>query len=544
MIRENVESGNTSEALKKLIEFIDTIWSYKDELLSQRARIKDLEAGSDLGTVGAGDALIQENQLRWSTLQNCSDIEEELLRFFPEIKQKVKVSVEPFENQVILKLREKYDSIKKLFEGNSAIFFKGYEKNSTREVVLRVFKTHDFSYETDKVTQENLNTLLRLKHRNIIKVTSTELGGFPQYLVLEYINGTSLDHLIGYIPFTLHDSIELLEQLADALYYLHINGVAHKTVKPDKILIDRELKPVISPYEIFSSDKLSYSNLDLVESLLYSDPEVLKGNIDEPNDKSDQFALAAVAYEVLSGRPLFAQKSGDKNNLNVHDIFAERVRFFRVKKDRKEILSRLNLPKQYEAILDRMLSESPEDRFPSMYSVIQIIQSIKLELDEDMQIALSSFRRCVVRNPEFTVDFYQRLLQDPSDDDPLRNIKKTIIAFFDGAEKDEDRERKRQKMLRVAVNLLLMSRNEGHKLKKIADMPVHVGATAELYRHFIDVLIDTIKENDYLWVRYNDLCNRDASYTDNPIDDAWDNIRASSHAVFKDDQSPPNIPGK
>ena len=532
MIRENLETGNTSLAIKNLIDFINFLWSYKDKLISQHAQVRDVEESTEMGTVDSGEAMIQENRLRWATLQSCSDIEAQLLRYFPEIKQKVEVSAEPFENQAILELLKKYDNVRKLFAGNSALFFKGFERNSSREVIMRVFKTQDFSVNADQEIQNNLNILLRVKHRNIIKVLSTELTRFPQYLVLEYINGSSLDHMIGNIPFTLYDSIELLEQLADALYYLHINGVAHKTIKPDKILIDDELKPMISPFEIFSSDKLSYSSLDLIENLLYSAPEVLKGHIQEPNDKSDQFSLGALAYELLSGKPIFAQKKTDKAKLNVHDIFEERLRFFRVKKDRKEILDRLDIPKPYEMVLDRMLAENPEERFPSMLDVVEILQSIKLTLDDDVKTALSSFKRCVVRNPEFTADFYNILLAEPAENDPLRELKTETIGFFEATRDDEEGGRKRQRILRVAINLLLLSSQEPGKLSSIAEMKVHAGIRPELYHHFIDVLIQTIKENDYLWHRYNDLCDSTAEIDVNPIDEAWDRIRQSSHDAF------------
>ena len=539
MIRENLETGDTSLAIQNLIEFIDNLWSYKDKLISQHAQVRGIEEGTEMGTLPNTEAIIQENRLRWATLQSCSDIEAQLVRYFPEIKQKVKVTAEPFENQAILELLKKYDDVRKLFTGNSAVFFKGTERNSSREVIMRVFKTQDFSVTSDQDIQKNLNILLGLKHRNIIKVLSTNLSKFPQYLVLEYINGSSLDHMIGNIPFTLYDSIELLEQLADALYYLHINGVAHKTIKPDKILIDDELKPMISPFEIFSSDMLSYSNVDLIENLLYSAPEVLKGQLTEPDDKSDQFSLGALAYELLSGRPLFAQKKTEKAALNVDGIFAERLRFFKVKKDRKEILDRLDIPKPYEMVLDRMLAEDPDERFPCMQDVIEVLQSIKLTLDRDIEVALSSYKRCVVRNPDFTADFYRVLLAEPSADDPQQELKREIIRFFEASREDEERGRKRQRILRVAINLLLLSSQEPQKLSAVAAMQVHAGIRPALYHHFIDVLIQTIKENDYLWQRYNDLCDSTAEINVNPIDEAWDRIRLHSHQAFiPKDQSP------
>ena len=518
MIRKAIEEGKTQEAQNKLKEFFDLIENAKNELSIQTGELNRLLGNQIQGILPLDKKNIQENKITLATLLCCHKIEEKLTAYFPTLK--FKVSTESLDDQVSLKLMNQYDQIKKIHEGASAIFFFGEKNYTNQKVIIRVIKDIDFNQKvSNQINDPRLKKALNIKHRNIIKVLGSDLKSYPRYLVLEYIDGISLDHLIGYIPFTFNRSLVVIRQLCEALYHLHVNGIIHQNIKPDKILIDNELKPVVSPFDIVSSKRGSSANSINIQQLMYAAPEFLKGKTGTPDYQWDQFSLGLVAYELITGFPLFGNELNDPKRVNIQEVFEKRRRFFKIKNYRKKMLSKLDVPKKMEAIIAKMLSEHPSDRYASMKEVVADLAKVKMSVDEDMEVAMASYERCCIVNPNFTQQFYQRLFEEAKH-------KEDIVKFFNKNETIKAKTR-RERMLRVAIELLIQNREESLKLEKILGLKVHHNISFRLYESFINTIVETIAANDFLWKKY------DKAQKENPIKKAWESVKETSFKAIR-----------
>lgn len=519
MIRDAIKSGDIAQAQEKIDEFFKFIDDARNELYIQTGRTNRLHAEEQLGTLSQEEKDREMNKLSIATLFTCHAIEKKLIQYFPSVN--FKISSESLEDQLVIKHIGRYEQIEEKQKGGSAIFFRGKEVHTGRRVMLRVLKELNFDQDTQhRLVDERLERVLKIKHRNIIKVLGADLSSFPHHLILEYIDGISLDHLIGRVPFTTSRALTIFRELCEAVYHLHVNNIVHKKIKPDKVLIDNELRPIISPFDIVSSSKRQLSDAISTQNLLYEAPELLRGTASAPDFKSDQFSLGLLAFELMSGRPLFCQKRKKQTEPNVYEVFEARQQFFKDKDPayREKVLSSSGIPEGVRSILLRMLDRDPKNRYPSLLEAGEALEVIAIQRDTDVELALSSYERCCVANPHFTQDFYQKYL-----------FKKTAIkAIFDSRQKTgTSKPSQREKMLRIAIDTLIHHQSEPQKLKHILHLNAHSGVDINLYEDFIDSIITCIQENDALWKSYN------RRGTKNPVKNAWEKIKASAVETIK-----------
>lgn len=510
MIRELIANAKIDEASNKLSEFIDDIKGFENDVNQLNGRIAHQQQRKNKGDTNDEQLNIQLNQIMEAALFQCSQIEQSILQYFPTLK--FKLASESLKEQLILKLIGKYKNIELVVNGTSAVFFRAKQVSTNRRVMLRVSKTTNFDSSDTILEQEHkrFEKFFGLKHRNIVRVVNAELSTFPTYLILEHISGVSLDHLIPLTPFSTQRTIAIFKQLAEAIYYLHINQIPHQNIKPDKILIDHELVPVISAFDIVSSSAKGLSTFS-IDQLLYSSPELLKNEIQSADYQSDQFSLGLLMYELVTGDPIYCD-----GTRNAHEIVENRLRFFKSTKFRKERLNKLSGNKQLKLIISKMLSESPQDRFESMREVIQALEKVKVPSDEYIEIALDSYERCCIVNPNFVNDFYQMLFEEAEH-------KKEIAAIF-SSNSSPLIDQKRSKMLRVAIDLLIHSKHEPEKLKRMLQRGVHRNIQPKLYRSFMQTIIKTIKVNDPSWKQKT---SRDK------IESAWQKVVESVNIVLQ-----------
>ena len=153
-----------------------------------------------------------------------------------------------------------------------------------------------------------------LRHPNIVEVIDfgTTEDGLP-YLVMEYIDGPDLGDLLNAGgPLSPARTALLVHQIASALSAAHERGVVHRDLKPSNVMVCRlphntELVKVVD----FGISKVRGATVELTARDVvlgtprYMAPEQLLGRVGAINPATDQFALAAMSYELLTGTPAF-----------------------------------------------------------------------------------------------------------------------------------------------------------------------------------------------------------------------------------------------
>ena len=184
------------------------------------------------------------------------------------------------------------------------------EAEHDRQVVLRVLTDEDFDDEfSNKIFAEDRTTLAGFSHPSIISVADFgELPDGKPFVVTDYVGGESLEKRLRNVGvFAAPHAAQIIRQAANALDELHRYGVPHRNLNPGGIILVSDENGTeqvkLTDFGV-SKGKLNRGNLP------YKSPEQVEGKI--AGFQSDQFALAVIAYRILSDRlPFNAVRIGD-----------------------------------------------------------------------------------------------------------------------------------------------------------------------------------------------------------------------------------------
>jgi serine/threonine-protein kinase len=212
-----------------------------------------------------------------------------------------------------------------------------------------------------------------LSHPNIVQVIDfSELDDGRPFLVMEFLDGHDLAQILAESPLPLARTMRLVEQIVSALTALHAHRIVHRDLKPQNIFVlpgkdgDSEHVKLVD----FGLAKRASASMAVTHerALLgtpqYMAPEQAVGKADGLGPEADQFALAALLYEMLGGKPAFEGE-------------ALSIVLYRIVHEMPEPLSRLapGLPPRVYAALERGLAKAPEARFPSIKAFLHELQS-------------------------------------------------------------------------------------------------------------------------------------------------------------------------
>jgi len=216
-----------------------------------------------------------------------------------------------------------------------------------------------------------------LGHPHLVTVMDFGMAPTGQpYLVMEHLEGTDLAHRIhqvGRLP--LEVAVHIAKQVASALAAAHDQGVVHRDLKPANVfLVALPGEPDFVKILDFGISKVRAARTQLTNASTiigtpdYMSPEQATGMLDAIDHRTDQWALACMVWEMLSGRPPFA---GD----DVSAVFYQAIHL-----DPQPLGQRApDVPRAVEAVLRRALSKTMSDRYSSMRDFAQALEISALE---------------------------------------------------------------------------------------------------------------------------------------------------------------------
>ena len=209
-----------------------------------------------------------------------------------------------------------YQIIRHLGEGGMGVVYLARHTKLDRLVALKLLPEH-FTQDKDKVRrfEQEARAASKLQHNNIITIYDIARTERVHYIVTEYVDGQTLRERLAGGPVTLEEVLDVIEQVASALKAAHEAGIVHRDIKPENIMIRRDgvvkvldfgLAKLAEPLPGDSQAQTLFHTRPgvLVGTPNYMSPEQINGpRVDE---RSDLFALGAVLYECLTGRPAFS----------------------------------------------------------------------------------------------------------------------------------------------------------------------------------------------------------------------------------------------
>jgi serine/threonine-protein kinase len=197
-----------------------------------------------------------------------------------------------------------------LARGGMAAIFEAVDEESGETVALKV---PHIQYEADVVFWERFRReeemALRLDHPNLVKARAPRREKSRVYLIMEYVEGTSLAALLGEgRPLDAAEAVDIARQTCDALAYLHGQGVVHRDVKPGNVLLTPRRQVKLLDFGIShlgTARRLTISGLSAsIGTPDYMAPEQLRGRAGDA--RVDLYALGTMLYEMLTGRLPYA----------------------------------------------------------------------------------------------------------------------------------------------------------------------------------------------------------------------------------------------
>jgi WD40 repeat protein len=201
-----------------------------------------------------------------------------------------------------------HEILGELGRGGMGVVYKARQTHLNRVVAVKVVLAggHASADELARFRAE-AEAVARMQHPNIVQIFETgQQDGLP-YFTLEYVDGGSLAHKLDGTPLPPAEAAELVETLARAVHYAHTNGVVHRDLKPANVLLAQDGTPKITDFGL--AKKVEGGGVTRSGAIMgtpsYMAPEQAGGQTKQIGPATDLYALGAILYECLTGRPPF-----------------------------------------------------------------------------------------------------------------------------------------------------------------------------------------------------------------------------------------------
>src|SRR5436190_8408057 len=201
----------------------------------------------------------------------------------------------------------RYKIVRELGRGAMGVVYHAIDPNIGRPVAIKTIhfggnrKPEEVERMRERLFREARSAGI-LSHPGIVTIYDVEQQGDIAYIAMEYVDGPTLDQMLSEErPLSPDQMFSILNQTAAALDYAHQKGIVHRDIKPANIMIAAGGASKITDFgiaKITASDQLTMTGA-IVGTPHYMSPEQVQGQA--VDGRSDQFSLAVIAYEALTG---------------------------------------------------------------------------------------------------------------------------------------------------------------------------------------------------------------------------------------------------
>ncbi len=259
-----------------------------------------------------------------------------------------------------------YEILAELGHGGMGIVYKARHRSLNRLVALKMIRAGSLAKPEDLARfRVEAEAVAKLRHPNIIQIYDIgEHNGLP-FVALELLEAGSLGDLLRGTPQTGERSAAIVATLARAVHAAHEAGIIHRDLKPSNVLFASEDTPKVTDFGL--AKRLEESGQTETGQVLgspsYIPPEQAQGRSKEVGPTADVYALGAILYETLTGRPPF------KGTTPIDTVM-------QVLHDEPLPPSRLSphVPRNLETICLKCLAKEPLRRYPTAVALAEDLE--------------------------------------------------------------------------------------------------------------------------------------------------------------------------
>ncbi len=259
-----------------------------------------------------------------------------------------------------------YRVLQKIAQGGMSSVYKGLHIDLEQEVAIKVLSCE--SFEDPCLRERFINEAkiqAKLSHPNVIKTLNYLEQDGSIFLVMEYVNGETLDVLLKKIgPLPLERAVVIFMGVLDAIDFMHSKGIIHRDIKPANIMLayDRFVKVMDFGIAKMMGEKGKTRAGIRIGTLWYMSPEQIRG--EEATALTDIYSLGVTLYQMVTGRvPFTGELEFDIMRGHLEET---PVPPWKINRD---------VPKELGETILKALAKKPADRYQSIREFSEALRS-------------------------------------------------------------------------------------------------------------------------------------------------------------------------
>ena len=297
--------------------------------------------------------------------------------------------------EVVGKSIEGYEIIGELGRGGAGIVYRAYCPKMRSLVALKVTHAMSGTKQEERFERE-IRFLHRLEHPNLVNVyDSGRTGDGQRFLAMKYVDGTVLGKLFEISPPPGPWLAGMLSQVAEGLAAAHGQGIIHRDVSPQNIMVSYDGAVKLLDFGIAKAESHStHTEAGVIKGkFAYMSPQQCTGEVID--SRSDIFALGICLFEALAGRNPFRRKSEFET---MSRIVSEPNPVLRV--------HRADIPAELESVIQKAIAKLPEDRFQTAADFQFALESVLSRMNVVMhatrvgEVVSGLFRERIQQGPK------------------------------------------------------------------------------------------------------------------------------------------------
>ncbi len=375
-------------------------------------------------------------------------------------------------------LNNRYEIIEKIGGGGMAEVYKARCRVLDRFVAIKVLRS-EFVEDEEFISKfkDESQAAAKLNHNNIVNIYDTGIDDNIHYIVMEYVEGTTLkEYIKNNKPLDIKESINIASQIAEALRHAHANKIIHRDIKPQNILITEDKLAKVGDFGIARaiSEKTITNSDKSIGSVHYFSPEQARGGY--VDNRTDIYSLGVVLFEMVTGRvpfdgetPISVALKHVNENISKPSKYNEKI------------------PKKLEEIILKSTNKSQRLRY---HNIDEMIEDLKNVFDTNTKMSYIPTKDDIEKE-----EALRKFFESDGEDSTLKEKRKQKVQSVNEEKPNKNKKLKMTILaiilaLAVTVTLTILAINyiKGYLITEEVSMPDIIGLDEEIAEKQIEEL--------------------------------------------------------